>query len=490
MEAQDKEHAAENFRLRAQTVASSIDSNMRTSISNFLTLHSMLSLFGSVSYYDKFLPFTTGLFADTNGVLPKFMIFLVNLDIVKDSELPAYKNKLQNWGGMYRNFNNVTRYDPEGKVVNDIVRDEYYLVSQVLPSGVPGSNFGSEKYLNETIQQAIRTNTDVVSSRLPLVAEGPIYFGVVLFKPVTFEGKVISVLTAGFDTLALIQASSPLLPNEGVAIYDGTGAYLGSVTNRYCGGSDFNEAQIENAIKDAKIVDYTHNVTLRNTSWKVVFFSCHLAQSDDKVIPLVACLLSGIFAQIVLVLIYGYRKIIIATRAQQLTRQRVEVLEVHRFKLASLLKKSVRSEEKSRGIINSIPDLVIVINDKGKMMQCNNSFDNYFAYTEKEWKEGIYIQSILVDLQSEFYSSMQPSVSINTNALLRDGQKMNVDVKVASMGDKTEEETGTPNSPAPSTKFILEEQQVEEEEAFVILMRTSESSHRQSATMPTIVSIQ
>ncbi|KAL0482700.1 hypothetical protein AKO1_014387 [Acrasis kona] len=425
-----------NYEQRAKTMATTINYNMANALENYLIVHEMLSIFGSVNHYTRFAPFAENLFGITDGSteLPSYISFIINIDIVNHQDLPSYSSNVRSWGGSYQNFSGVYSF---GSRTLDVIREKYYIQSQTIPSSVisVGTNYGSFSYLNTTISTAIRTNCATTTMKLnfPNATGGGI--GVMVFKPIYQQDEPVGVLAAGIETSQLLKASTTLRDGEGVAIFDASKALLGATTSS-SGVNIIHSSgtEVQNLISRAAIRNSNYNCSFMNNTWQVVFFSSTSSSTNmTKLIPLVLCILFMIAAEIVLVFVYGYRRIILAKRAQDKARNRVEVLEVHRAKLGELLKKSVKSEEKARSIINSIPDLVISITKGGKIIQSNNSFDSNFTYSEKEWLDGININTILAELDDGFFLAQQHNTVVDTCAYLRNGEKISVEVKVAAM---------------------------------------------------------
>ncbi|KAL0488452.1 hypothetical protein AKO1_015630 [Acrasis kona] len=475
MQTNFKNSARAQFADESQDFQTTINANIKRVTNDLIVLQTAFQVFGSMNYYTKFVPLvgslaSMGRFANGSFAMPDFLSVLAYLEVVPYNNTAAYLSTIQSYGGYFADVKNITT--ASGSEI-DIVRPYYYAISlKYPPDNIIGRNAGTDPIRNESLTNAYNTQTLQVSNKTVFLGNTP-QSGVVVFAPVVRGNVTVGFVSASFYLSKLLQVTFPLTSQHGIVMLDSDNTVMAVSTKDLPLCTDNCESIIYNDIRsylENVIYDDSITVKLYNKKYKLIYITNAVYEDNLKIVPLCVCLIVMLVAEILLVLVYGYRRVIVAKRVQDLTKQRVEVLEAHRSKLASLLKKSVKSESKSRSIINSIPDLVIVIDRSGKIMQTNNSFDNIFSYNEQEWNLGVNISTILVDSSPNFYETTPEDTVIETNITLRDYTTKKAEVKVASInGDEVET---TPITPFPMEKSLqIQKQGDEDDEAYVILIR-------------------
>ncbi|KAL0488451.1 sensor protein FixL [Acrasis kona] len=475
MQTNFKNSARAQFADESQDFQTTINANIKRVTNDLIVLQTAFKLFDDIDYNTRFVPLVSSLasvvkFDNGSFIMPEYCSFLTYIQVVPFSNQSTYLSTIQSWGGPFANVKSIDTASGSGP---DIVRPNYYAITLKYPlDDTIGRNSASDPVRNETLTNAYNTHTIQVSNNTLFLGETQLS-GVIVFAPVVRGNVTIGFVSAGFYLSKLLQVSFPLDAKNAIVMLDSDNTVMAvttrdhSLCTKNCDNISYKD--VRNYLSNVMYND-SITVELYNKKYKLIYVSNTVYEDNLKIVPLCSCLIVMLAAEIMLVLVYGYRRVIVAKRVQDLTKQRVEVLEAHRSKLASLLKKSVKSESKSRSIINSIPDLVIVIDRSGKIMQTNNSFDNIFSYNEQEWNLGVNISTILVDSSPNFYETTSEDTVIETNITLRDYTTKKAEVKVASInGDEVET---TPITPFPMEKSMqIQKQGDEDDEAYVILIR-------------------
>ncbi|KAL0485985.1 hypothetical protein AKO1_012277 [Acrasis kona] len=484
----DEQRAIADFKDKAAKETIVVSNNINAITTNVNTIQTLLQIYGSVNFYDVYKPFVASLSSSSlNGSeikLPSWVAFYENLDYVPGANASQYVDQHRAWGGVYSNFNNIIPFNLNNSRVPDVYRDYYWVCNQYLPDNeaVIGTNLGAEPTRNQTLLEVYQSGIPASTAKLTFSKAVGGGVGVTIYAPVIRNNKTISIQAAAFRIHELLRQVTSLNAGEGIALYDAndTMNYMSVVTSGYPGlegrnDVDLKDYEVKSMINGAALHESDNYLVFYNRHWNVVFFSYNKSVSYIKIIPLCVILFIMLLAEITLLVMFAYRKISSAKKIQELTKSRVEILEVHRSKLNTLLKQSIRSETKARSIINSLSDLVVVISGRGRIIQCNNSFEKVFSFSNEEFEAGVLIKNIFVNLRDNFYESVGPNDVITTEAKLSDRSMIIVEIKVSNMvNDEMNPQTpiatpvATPNLDA-STSFQMTKD--EDEESYVLLMR-------------------
>ncbi|KAL0480860.1 TMPRSS11B [Acrasis kona] len=475
MEKIDVQNGVQEFMNRAKTISDNINNDIADITNDLLLLQKLMTVFQNVDFYNQFLPFsaTMSTVPYINGTvkLPDYMLSYAYIQVVPYDNLTSYFDTLQSWGGTYRNVSYVKAF---GSTVPDVKRSEYFLITLYIPErGNAGTNLASLQSRNDSFVEARAKREIVVTDKLYQNGVRGDASGVSVYAPVIRNNVTIGFVQSAIIMKALLKsssASSYLSGDQSIALIEDTGTIMTILTNNEQvnkPNGNYSQSDVDMLVSQSALSDSNNQISVYNRKYKMIVVSSVMPVQYLKVIPLALCLFTMLVIEALLVFAYCYRKVVVVNKIQELTKARVELLENHRAKLSNLLKTSIRSEAKSRGIINSIPDPVVVINATGLIVQSNNSFDALFAETENA---EVLLSSILVDLDPNFFVSMQQGEVMKTNASLKNGTKMQVEVKVSNIVDDKRE--GSPNSSTPSkSPHIQLVSSIDEEESYVVIIR-------------------
>ncbi|KAL0482888.1 geranylgeranyl diphosphate synthase [Acrasis kona] len=466
----------DNFQRGALDITFELNKNMDEITSDLLMIRTMLSLFDGVTFYKQFLPFTSSLSSVTysNGdvELKDYIKSYNYIQIVDNNNLTNYFSTIRSWGGLYSNISNVKEFGATGKL--DVVRSEYFLVTLYLPlNGNISTNLGSNPLRNRTLQAARASKQIIVSDKVTIAGVVGDASGVITYAPVVKNNVTVGFISSSMLLKNLMNASTTLDNQQGLAMLDDKNNVMTIFTNGIKIGKEdgnYTFSDVEALLSQSMFRSPYHSITLYNKQYKIICFSTARSSSYYKAIPLCVCLVVLLIIEVGLVSVCGYRRVVVVKRMQDVTRDRVGVLENHRTKLSSLLKKSVKSEAKSRSIINSIPDIVVVVNMVGKILQSNKNFDKLFEFNEQEWTAGVMLSSILVELDPMFFESADDKL-VNTFMKTKDVDKIGVQVKVSSIIDDSLLDAATPTIMKNVTlKYQKHEDSEGDQESYVIII--------------------
>ncbi|KAL0487306.1 7-dehydrocholesterol reductase [Acrasis kona] len=465
-----------SFEQGGKTVIATIDKNIKLALNDLLVIQQFLQLFGALNFYTVFQPFVSSLSTSyiENGqvkLLP-YITFYTYMDLVHSENVTSYLANIRSWGGNYTNVNYINGFlstEP------DVPRPYYYVTTLYIPEGkTSGTSIGSSLSRNQTITAVLESRSIQVSSKIDLAVGAS---GVAVIAPVIRSGVVTGFVSNSISISRLLSQSVTLSNDQGVVLLDYNDpdvTVMSVLTDGIKLKKDSDQHKYSDVIELLRNARSTSNSTVNiyNRQYVMIYFTNSLPASETKIIPLIVCLFFMLIVEVTLIILFFYRRIVIVRKMQDLTRGRLDILETHRVKLSALLKKSIRSEAKSRSIINSLTDIVIVIDKVGRILQTNQSFDNLFAFNEQEWNGGVKLSSILVDLDPMFFESLVSGSTLTTKASAKSGDDYQVEVKVSNMIGDDGVESKTPTSAVEKNKVELKlNKEEEEEEAYVVLLR-------------------
>ncbi|KAL0486312.1 hypothetical protein AKO1_001944 [Acrasis kona] len=121
-------------------------------------------------------------------------------------------------------------------------------------------------------------------------------------------------------------------------------------------------------------------------------------------------------------------------------------------------------ERKTRSTLDSIPDYVMSINQSGRIIQTNATFDRVIGYTATEMEKGAFVGQILSELPFRFYET--DNRQVETFLVTRYDKRIRVMVTIVDL-------LQSPNILSSSPKHIKSIELVEddENESFLIVAR-------------------
>jgi PAS domain-containing protein len=213
-----------------------------------------------------------------------------------------------------------------------------------------------------------------------------------------------------------------------------------------------------------KIVDSSYDsipLTIKvgyDRNWTVVFSATpqyvKSMENNDKWIPLIILILSSIF--IVSVVIMFSKRLQYTRTLRDLHKERIQVLEENRVKLQNLLNKIAFQERTTRLINDTVPDFIIVIDDQGKILRTNVSFDSTFNYKLTEYDQGVHISSILKNVPEDTFTKKHEAViTLETTATTRFNHSLPVQLFIRYLREEVPSNIPQDNQMSQLTYVII-----------------------------------
>jgi CHASE1-domain containing sensor protein len=322
---------------------------------------------------------------------------------VKHEDRAAYVTKMRGAGPDFVNFT-INNRDENNRLFEAPSAPEYYVIEHVAPLATNrvslGYNCLSSPLDIPVINRIHETGVDGATAKFKLV-QG--VYGIIYFSPIysldrKFIGLANSILY--IDQLFKIaqMVSGTYLTMIGfdrnVSAVNDEASFMYSTSND--GKDGFAEAQqlIANS-------PYTTNgeVLVGGRTWSVTFVPSAQYIFDyrgwEKWISLFSSLVIAIILMLIISIII--KRMQHKARVHQLNRERVDTLRQYLDQISS-------QEQQMRSTLDAIPDLIIVIDSQGKILQTNASFDRIFTnMTENKLREGVYVTSLLCELPPKFF---------------------------------------------------------------------------------------
>jgi PAS domain S-box-containing protein len=164
-----------------------------------------------------------------------------------------------------------------------------------------------------------------------------------------------------------------------------------------------------------------------------------------KYVALAVCLIIMLLLLVGCIILYFVRKLLIAKKKRGQASIQIDLLKTNQTALRNLLDRIATQEEKTRSVINALPDIICVISPTGKIMQTNTAFDEEFPFSQKELEKGVYTWDIFTELSSDFFRVTDDVTDIDTMAQKRFGEMISVTLRVRDLRSKNAETSSQSN---------------------------------------------
>jgi PAS domain-containing protein len=191
-----------------------------------------------------------------------------------------------------------------------------------------------------------------------------------------------------------------------------------------------------------------------------------------KYVALAVCLIIMLLLLVACIILYFVRKLLIARKKRGKASIQIDLLKTNQTALRNLLDRIATQEEKTRSVINALPDIICVISPTGKIMQTNTAFDEEFPFSQKELEKGVYTWDIFTELSSDFFRVTDDVTDIDTMAQKRFGEMISVTLRVRDLRSKNAETSSQSNEKfSGNLGGTTSIQMPELEEAYVIIAK-------------------
>jgi hypothetical protein len=388
-------------------------------------------------YYNSFLPFIEG----SNNMIDG-MEAIVFLSEVYPQDVKRFVTSVRDSGvHPYNTFDvwerNLTTFQRE----NITARDVYYFITMGVPRNYMwgiGYDSASVPMNRRAIDRALDTKKIAATRRTKIITTAPNVYSFIIYAPVYRDGEFIGFTDGTVASNRLIETAlgGPFLDSTAiVSLYDVPLEYVYEDDPVYCSIRGPHQARTvtlsTNNMTLLQQSDYqaiannapfkaTYNVRVADRMYSIVMIPTTDFMNEtgpDKWIALLSIITCSVgFSFIVFIFAkriqyYGY--------VQNLSRERVQILEDSQQRLQQLLDKIAVQEKRTRDVMDSIPDFLITINAVGIIQQTNACFDRSFAFTAKDYENGVNVSKIFPDLKPNFYDVADELQTVDTRAKCR-----------------------------------------------------------------------
>jgi PAS domain S-box-containing protein len=388
--------------------------------------------------YDQFAPYVM-----SSGKFPKFLTTMTYILSVPISEEDAFVQRWRSSGD--KNYVNltITGRDSNNKVIPPIWTPIRCVVMQIVPvanmlnPNSLGYDLCTDAAKNETFNFAMNTGKPIASGRIVSSLTSANVVSITIQKSIlnTTTNKplgVISGVVIVSDLLA--QSLTSIIDRYDVAVYDtnatGDTFIYNSATSA---DSIVTSAMTTRMIANAAFTART-NISVTNRVFHLVLIPqedyAARYQTSTKFVALIVSLVIMSVLLVGCVVLYFTRKLLLAKKSRAAAGIQIDLLKTNQSALRTLLDRIACQESKTRAVINSLPDIIFVISDAGKILQTNTAFDEAFPFNQQEMVKGVYSWDIFTELASDFFRVCDENSDIETLAQRRFGDVIEVRVRV------------------------------------------------------------
>jgi PAS domain S-box-containing protein len=163
-------------------------------------------------------------------------------------------------------------------------------------------------------------------------------------------------------------------------------------------------AQLQDVIKSFAYTS-TRTITVADRKWTIII----LPTSDfmkqvlgwQKWVALGGCILAAVFVSIVIATLI--KRVEYNFVMNQLNKERLQLMHESQEKLSGYLEKIANQEQTLRSTIDAIPEWILVVDNYGKILSTNQSFDKKFGMSKKKLEEGVNVNDLFSKIEDGFY---------------------------------------------------------------------------------------
>ncbi|KAL0487528.1 sporulation kinase E [Acrasis kona] len=291
----------------------------------------------------------------------------------------------------------------------------------------------------EKIQKAIDTKQVIATSRIN-------------FPDVLIGGRGVSMYKAVFSRIYGDLAGLVTITIEPSELLND--AFGTSVEDWYISLRDANDSQptqflyntktdVTNLEQDVKFlnlfeVQSTEYVAFADRTWSLTFVATENyiqknSQSFSKYIGIITSMIVMLVALGCCVVLFFGRRLLNAHRLRVASKERIKHLNNNQSKLRVLFKRIMAQEERTNSILNALTDVIIVLDNNGRVIRTNNAFDTVFRFPNEMLEKGLMIGSIITDAPDNFFRN---ECRFDTKCTDGFEQKVSCNVTVTCLRDR------------------------------------------------------
>jgi len=430
LQARDKRAAKKILREYSQTQADYLQKELDKSVLIAINIKGLFEVMPLVQYsnFEAFIN-TTEVRSRNPGINT-----IAYCPQVKKADITTFENEIRtSLGGNYENF---TIFDMDASFTHvplpDMTLYTPLLFSDPFISFLIGYDIGaSVSFKLDAINRARASQKSAATSKtyftVPGLGERPVCE---MYCPVLQNGEIkgfsgvaffiSTMVDAAFSDYVLSQVEVYLMDDD-VADVNTDAHYLYSTTG------ELNYLAAKKAISRASF-SVSQTVFMADRQWKAVFLPTKgFLRSNEGYekwialfVPLVVCV---ILSFVLALFVKGFEY---SAKMREMAKERVVILETAQQKLQNLLDSIATQEKKTRTIINTLTDAVIVTDEHGKLLKINNSFEKMFGMNEVEIHNNT-LQNIFVEADNRILLVDNP-IGTDTQAKNQFGKTFPVQV--------------------------------------------------------------
>lgn len=413
-----------------KTMSSAITSTVR-SVYTIRSVFNMSS--GRIHPYDTFLPFMENSQSGIPGTYSLGWISRVNRN-----QRDRVINETRQYGRDYASFDFKIR-NSTGQLTSAPVADVYYILTHVYPLGpnlgVLGFDLFVEPVRKNAIERSLLTSRDAVTSRIFLPHTKYMQPGVLYISPLKnstgyLDGFGVGVFIIGemfkdsaesmFDLATIVVFDKGHVNDNNTRISNiwkdtnyTSANFLWTNEGEY--GPSFGSVEhlrYLQYLSDRSTFQNLYTLTIGDRYWHVLFIPrdrfLWKYYTGSKWIALFATIAGGfvISSLVYIVCVFLYLKWREMNRYHQLE---MKLISENIEKTTNLLNRISKLDDTRKKIFNNIPDVVVVVDEKGKVLYANNIFYTITSLKDIHIREGTYVHTLFPDLSVSFYTSAYDS---------------------------------------------------------------------------------
>jgi CHASE1-domain containing sensor protein len=355
----------------------------------------------TVDYYDQYINYVSISQSFVPGI-----VALSYSPVVKSADVPTFLAGVRAWGGVAFSNYSMTSRDASNQVIPAPSLPVHIPVVYVAPTAPNLAAFGFDSAASPVRMAAIakcNATGDISATGKTIVATaiGKKAPGTLLYAPVYDSAKNF-IGTAGgvfqIDVLLLAAVSDQDLQKLVIVLFDSNANatdvenyfLYSSIRNGQVGWgnvSTMTTADHMRVVSNAAFTSRT-SVQVGDRNWTVVYVPTEAYMNDfqqpDKWIALFTPIVICAWIVIVIVVVSVMKRLQYVSEIKSLSKQKVELLQESQSKLNELLNRISEAEQNVRVAMNEMVDIVLVVDEVGKILEVNEVFRKLLKYPERD----------------------------------------------------------------------------------------------------------
>lgn len=473
------------------TTLTAMDQAMASAFSTVLAIRNFIQLSnGPVDYFTQFLPLVYA-----EGSYPPRITGIYISNRVKREDADDFTATIRARGGAYSQFS-MFKYDYRNPPVPlDPTQSEYFpIVLTALPTDVNQSK--AINLLGWDIKSFVPTANSIntiINTKKPALSDASSTANTEVIQKTTqvtvaatvplFNATTKEVSGTVGATIVIGQVLASVLNNETlntvlITIQDTRHLDDGNNGMIFSSNSYFKYKDVKPMLDSAPFKTQV-NITYLDVQLLVTFtpFNNFVEKNSGTqrwtgiIVSVIACLilLAGCIA------LFFVNKLVSSYKLRQHGKRHMKVLKDSYERTRGLLDRLVRQESKSRGIVDAVPDFVIVLSKYGRVLETNKHFDTLFGFTETQIENGLPVNLIFKIQDSAFYTntanhSSEKDVFLQATAVANTGEEFDIVMLIKDIEYKGSKK-GEAVTNSPETELEEKNEKDAEHEAYAIIGR-------------------